>query len=127
MCCFFHPKEDGRTTLLSLNRYVFCSPFFHYIAARFLFSFSCTKKNVYTILGAIVLSLGLLGFPYASVVGLNLVNSYIFFVGLFVLIAMQSSVLFQVKSNWIYLVLIVCNFALQVYLFQGFLKGNWIG
>ncbi len=125
---FFHPKEEttGQTSLLSINRYVFCTPFFFYVFYRLYSSQNKGGKTKLFLLLAGVLTLILLGFPFSSITGLNLQYSIAFLVGVLFFIAFQLVPAFYHKK-WIYVLLYLVNISLQVYLFQSFLKGNWIG
>lgn len=123
---FFHPKEEssGLTSILSLNRYVFCSPFIFYLMYYYF-----TRKEINinkVVLVALVISLVFVGFPLQGLVGLTYVKTiaFILLVVLF-LIAQVSPKLIQYRL--VSLLVYLTNTTLQVYLFQSFLKGNWIG
>ena len=123
---FFHPKEEstGLTSILSLNRYVFCSPFVFYLLYYF-FKNRGIKIN-FVLISSLVLSLLLIGVPYTAIEGLSYMKSIIFsallslFIGLQILPKLNN-------NNFIYLGVYILNCSLQIYLFQSFLKGNWIG
>lgn len=123
---FFHPKEEstGLTSILSLNRYVFCSPFVFYLIYYFYNTKSLKVGAV--LLSSLLVCLLLIGLPYMNIEGLNYSKSLIFGLGiaLFILLQVSPGVL---KSKLSYYGLYLINCGLQVYLFQSFLKGNWIG
>lgn len=123
---FFHPKEEstGLTSVLSLNRYVFCSPFVFYLMYYY---FENNKTNINLVLsGALVLVLALIGFPIKEVVGLTYLKTLVFV--LLVVVFLIAQILPKLtKSTLVYSVIYVMNITLQVYLFQSFLKGNWVG
>ncbi len=123
---FFHPKEEstGLTSILSLNRYVFCSPFVFYLIYYFY-----KTKNLrvgFILLFSLLVCLLLIGIPYMNIAGLNYSESLVFGLGIvfFIVLQVSPSVL---KNKLCYYGLYLINCGLQVYLFQSFLKGNWIG
>lgn len=125
---FFHPVEDGRTTILSMNRYVFCNPFLHFILLKRLGSLKLTKNSWSIILTASVVTIVLLGFPFYEVIELTYSASLVFLVGLMVAFTAISLTLFEWKYNSAYTILLAAAFLLlQLYLYNSFLKGNWIG
>ncbi len=123
---FFHgkEKESGLTSILSLNRYVFCSPFFIYL---FYYYFKNTQIKINKVLiSAVIITLILIGFPFYSVIELTYLNSLLFVFGMIVFFIIQ--VIPRGKNRLIlFLITYGMNVFLQVYLFQSFLKGNWIG
>lgn len=124
---FFHPKEDGRTTLLSLNRYVFCNPFLHYILLKRLQTISLSRKHLIMLSIVALITIVLIGFPYTYAIELTFGQSMIFFIAIAGFIVLQALSLFKLKWSNFYFVIIYVNIVLQAYLFQSFLKGNWIG
>lgn len=125
---FFHPKEQitGQTSLLSINRYVFCTPFFFYVFYRF---FNTQNKGIgikLIVIFSSILTIVLIGFPFYPVMGLSSLYSMVFFISVLLFLVCQVSPAFYHKK-WIYVLLYLLNISLQVYLFQSFLKGNWIG
>ena len=123
---FFHAKEEksGLTSILSLNRYVFCSPFFIYL---FYYYFSNDKIQINKVLGfGIVFTVALIGFPFYSMIELSYLKSIVFVFGVMMFFIIQ--VIPRGKNNIaLFLMVYGVNVFLQVYLFQSFLKGNWIG
>lgn len=124
---FFHPEEEGRTSLLSMNRYVFCSPFLHYLLVKRIRKSVPSFKNISVFLLLIVLTLLVIGFPFSSVVEWNHAPVFYYsFVALFLVV--QSLVFFRFKfSIWLQIAVLLMNVLLQLYLFNSFLKGNWVG
>ena len=123
---FFHPKEEstGLTSILSLNRYVFCSPFVFYLMYYF---FTNQKQHFTRVLGiSLLLSVLLIGFPLTSVVGLDYLKT-LAFVAIAVLFLVAQVVPKLTNAKLAYFMVYGMNLTLQVYLFQSFLKGNWIG
>lgn len=125
---FFHPVEEGRTTILSVNRYVFCNPFLHYILLKRIQNITF-KLNVFLLpvfTGLIVLLL--FGFPFYTIIGLDYKLSIIFGLGLFFYMLFQSLIVYNFKYfNYYIAIIIVSNVLLQLYLYNSFLKANWIG
>ncbi len=125
---FFHLEEDGRTSLMSLNRYVFCSPLLHFLILSYFGKMSLSKKGMIIPISAGILSIVLLGFPYTHVVGLEYSKSLLFLGGCLIMWLGYYVVTLKHKNQMIYsLIFYAFNIALQLYLFQSFLKGNWIG
>lgn len=123
---FFHPKEEstGLTSILSLNRYVFCSPFVFYLLFYF-FTNRDFKVNV-VLIYSLAISLLLIGVPYSVIEGLDYLYSIIF--ALFLILFIGLQLLPKLKSKpLICFGVYVFNCGIQIYLFQSFLKGNWIG
>lgn len=124
---FFHGKEEGSTTILSMNRYVFCSPFLHYLMLKYLRSFEWNKQSKTMLISLLGTVLIVFGFPYHTVVGLSFNLSILFFMGVSLYFLAHSAMLFKKRFIWVNIILIIINLGLQAYVFQGFLKGNWIG
>lgn len=128
---FFHDLDDGRTTVLSLHRYVFCSPFLHYIILNKLFTYQIIDLRKITIYGSVSLLVMIaFGFPFYSLIGLKLLSSVIYLGGLFIVLMASIFIFKKYKDNIQHLVLFavyVVGLLLQSYLFQSFLKGNWVG
>lgn len=129
---FFHPIEDGRTSILSLNRYVLCSPFVHILILRNYNKVKLNKINLLVFLVSLFLTISLVGFPMVKVVGLNMTNSFIYYLGIILFSILYFSSLISTKINQklkliIQVGIIILGVILQIYLFNSFLKGNWIG
>lgn len=125
---FFHPVEDGRTTILSLNRYVFCNPFLHFILLKRMHQITVSKKDVVLPIISSLLVIILIGFPFFSIVELSYGKSIIFSIGLLMFLLISSLIFYRFKYNRVFLIaFIVISFVVQLYLFNSFLKGNWIG
>tara|TARA_B100000508_G_scaffold48272_1_gene37477 strand:- start:18887 stop:20161 length:1275 start_codon:yes stop_codon:yes gene_type:complete len=125
---FFHPLEDDRTTMISMNRYVFCNPFLHYLLLRRMGKISLTRRSMLMIIISAVIAVSFLGFPFASVVGLDQTKSILFLTGLFGVMIASTLILFKLKYNkLVHILFVVAGVLLQLYLFNSFLKGNWIG
>lgn len=124
---FFHLKEDNSTSILSMNRYLFCNPFLHYILFKHLFNVEVNQKNIRILSAILVITLIVFGFPYSNVVELNYIQSMFFFAGFIGFILLQTIPLLKRKYTILYLLILATNIILQLYLFQGYLKGNWIG
>jgi len=125
---FFHLEEDGRTSLMSLNRYVLCSPLLHFLILQKVgrMDFSFGKMTLPILAG--LMTIVLFGFPYIEVVGLSMFNSIPFLLGCLVLWLSYYFILFKHKSQLLFIIgFYTFNVTLQLYLFQSFLKGNWIG
>jgi len=124
---FFHPKEvtTGLTSVLSVNRYVFCTPFFFYLFYSF-YTKNDIKKDINILVISAVIAVLLIGFPFYPTVGLDRIKSVIFGVVILIFFLFQvSPKLF--KTKYLFYAVYIINTLLQVYLFQSFLKGNWIG
>lgn len=125
---FFHPVEDGRTTILSMNRYVFCNPFLHFIFLKRIGKVELNANAFLKIFVASIFVALLIGFPFYSIVELNYSSSLIFSLGLMIFFIILSINFFKVKYNRLLLITTsIVFFLLQLYLFNSFLKGNWIG
>lgn len=125
---FFHPVEEGRTTILSLNRYVFCNPFLHFVLLKRMHEIKLSWKSFFIPILASFIVLLMIGFPFYSIVELNYTSSLVFSVGLFVFFIVASLSFYDFKYNKIVCALfIAASFFVQLYLFNSFLKGNWIG
>ncbi len=123
---FFHPKEEttGLTSILSLNRYVFCAPFVFY-----LFYIFYQKTNITAYKWGIIslaLSVVLIGFPYKAVAELSYLKTLLFIPLIIGFLGLQF-VPKLFKTKLVYFLVYLVNSGVQVYLFQSFLKGNWIG
>jgi hypothetical protein len=125
---FFHPIEDGRTTILSMNRYVFCNPFLHFIILKRIHTINYKIDRFYFPIIAGLAVLLLLGFPFYAIIELTYLNSIIFSIFLFMAFMALSLMFFKIKYNKLLLALTTLMFFfLQLYLYNSFLKGNWIG
>lgn len=125
---FFHPVEDGRTTILSINRYVFCNPFLHFLILKRIHSIDFKLNKFYIPLISSGTVLLLIGFPFYSIVELSYSKSIIFSIGLFMFLMVFSLVFFKIRYKRLLLTLLILMFFfLQLYLYNSFLKGNWIG
>lgn len=125
---FFHPVENERTTILSMNRYVFCNPFLHFLILKRLNSMKISLIPVLVIVFAALLTVLLLGFPYAAVVQLDFAKSQVFLLGLLGVFLVLSSLLFKLRMHRLIAVtFILSGILLQLYLYNSFIKGNWIG
>jgi hypothetical protein len=125
---FFHPVEEGRTTILSLNRYVFCNPFLHFVLLKRMHEIKLSWKSFIIPLIASLIVLLSIGFPFFTIVELSYINSLVFSIGLFLFFVLASLSFYDFKYNKIvFMIFVVTSFALQLYLFNSFLKGNWIG
>lgn len=125
---FFHPLEDGRTSILSLNRYVLVSPFFHFLLLKHIGKHEFNRKNISVLLLGAFITLVSLGFPYAHTVGLSYFHSLLFFIGLLFFFLINGMLFIKHKFHLIHLLLISCvHLVLLFYLFNSFLKGNWVG
>lgn len=123
---FFHPKEEtsGFTSILSLNRYVFCSPFIFYLIIYFYNN--KTKKLIQILILSLSISILLIGFPFKELIGLNYIKTILFIIifSLFITIQLLP---FLIKKTNILFIPYTINIILQCYIFQSFLKENWIG
>lgn len=123
---FFHAKEkeSGLTSILSLNRYVFCSPFFMYL---YYYYFNDIQLKINKVLfSSMFITVVLVGFPFYNVIQLTYLKSLGFFFG--VLVFFFAQMIPRIKNKQaLFLITYVMNIFLQIYLFQSFLKGNWIG
>ena len=114
--------------MISMNRYVFCNPFLHYLLLRRMGKISLTRRSVVMIIISAVIAVSFLGFPFASVVGLDQTKSILFLIGLFGVMITSTLILFKLKyDKFVRILFIVAGVLLQLYLFNSFLKGNWIG
>lgn len=125
---FFHPVEDGRTTVLSVNRYVFCNPFLHYILLKRIQSFNFRLNSFILPIFTGLIVLLLFGIPFYSIIGLDYKLSVIFGIGLFFYLLFLTLIVFNFKyHNYYVAIIIFSNILLHFYLLNSFLKANWIG
>ncbi len=126
---FFNGYNDrGSTTLLSLNRYFFATPFFFVVLQKCLRLPQLSNKN-YLYLIASVVFIWLLFGAYTEIDWLNRFKTMVYFMVLTGAIAAYIFLLnhawFSKKNFWILLYVGGC--LLQVYLFYRFLSGEWVG
>ena len=125
---FFHPVEEDRTSILSLNRYVFVNPFFHLLLFKYMGNFTATRKVLITIISIIIVCLISIGFPYTNVVELSYSQSLFFYIVLAIYMFGVFLIFIKFKYSVILVtVLSLIHLLLLFYLFNSFLKGNWIG
>lgn len=129
---FFHPIEDGRTSLLSLNRYVLCSPFVHLLILRNFSKIKLNKANLLIFSSSVLISVLLVGFPNHQVVGLDTSYSFFYYLLIILFSVLYFSTLVSFSVNrfiklTFYFGILILGVFLQIYLFNSFLKGNWIG
>ncbi|MEX1193058.1 MAG: hypothetical protein WEA99_13905 [Brumimicrobium sp.] len=125
---FFHPVEDGRTTILSINRYVFCNPFLHYILFKRLISIKLEASSLSLPVIVSVIILFIFGIPFYSIIGLDYNNSLVFGVAILIFALAQSLLIYKYKLlKYYFIPLVILNVLLQLYLLNSYLKGNWIG
>lgn len=124
---FFHPEEEGRTSLLSMHRYVFCSPFLYFLMFKNMSRYTINQSNLITLLTALFISLIAIGFPFGALLNWP-TNPILFYAAVIVFFLIQSLVLVQAKADkYILLTVSLVNLSLQLYLFHSFLNGNWVG
>ncbi|MEQ9062901.1 MAG: hypothetical protein RIE58_01905 [Vicingaceae bacterium] len=127
--------DTGVTTLMSLNRYVFATPFFTVLLAHNYRHQGLTKKSVRLFFVSAIIALFLLGIcgeiPYLYVYFsyyFSLITSSLLY---FLLMLSYASLylLFQHKMlrSFIFSGLYLINLLLQIILFTNYLSGNWVG
>jgi hypothetical protein len=124
---FFHPEEDGRTSLLSMHRYVFCSPFFYFLLLKNMNRYSVNRFTLRILLAALLITLLAIGFPTSELLNWSY-TIVLFYVAVILFFVVQSLVL--LRSAWslpVIMMISLVNLLLQIYLFHSFLNGNWVG
>lgn len=121
-------NEKGQTSLLSLNRYFFATPFFFIAFLRFLRSPQLSYKNYIYIILSLVFVWLLFG-AYTEIDWLNQSKTIIYFSLLTISVGgcviLLNHKWFLQKKLWIFLY--GGNCLLQIYLLCRFLKGDWVG
>jgi len=126
---FFNGYNDrGSTSLLSLNRYFFATPFFFIAFQKFLRFPQLSGKNyLYLIISVIIICL-LFG-AYTQIDWFNRSKTIVYFSFLTISITGYLIILnhkwFLKKNFWI--LIYFTNCILQTYLFFRFLSGEWVG
>lgn len=126
---FYNGYNDrGSTTLLSLNRYFFATPFFFVVFQKCLRLPQLSNKR-YLYLIASLIFIWLLFGAYTEIDWFNRFKTIIYFLMLTAAIIMYILSLnhdwFRKKKFWVLLYIGGC--LLQVYLFYRFLSGEWVG
>jgi hypothetical protein len=121
-------NENGQTSLLSLNRYFFATPFFFIAFLYFLRSRPFSNKEYLYLMLSLVFVWLLFG-AYTKIDWLNHIKTIIFFslltvVVLGIVLTLNHKWFLQ-KNIWIFLYAGSCF--LQIYLLFRFLKGDWVG
>lgn len=121
-------NENGNSSVLSLNRYFFATPFFFIAFHRFLNTPQLSNKN-YIYLTLSLVFVWLLFGAYTEIDWLNHTKTIIYF-SLLTASIMGCVLLLNHKwflKNKLWMLLYVGNCLLQVYLFFRFLSGDWVG
>jgi hypothetical protein len=121
-------NEKSQTTLLSLNRYFFATPYFSIAFLYFLRSPQLSNNNyIYLLISLIIIWL-LFG-AYTEIDWFNHLKTIIYFslltITIFGCVLFLNHRWFLEKRLWIFLY--GGNCLLQVYLLFRFLKGDWVG
>jgi len=121
-------NEKGQTTLLSLNRYFFATPYFFIAFLYFLRSPQLSNKNYIYLLISLIFIWLLFG-AYTEIDWFNHLKTIIYFslltITIFGCVLLLNHRWFLQKRLWIFLY--GGNCLLQVYLLFRFLKGDWVG
>jgi len=116
----------GGTSIYSLNRFIFASPFFPVLLSLCIWHYSNSERKIYLFVGVSVITWMLFNM-HGELHGLNFWQTKIYFVLVF---AYSSSYLFMSRSiagvKIKYLIYMLNTF-LQLYLFEQFLRGQWLG
>lgn len=117
------PGFEG-TTLMSINRFVFSTPFFIYFAGRLLFSKGDKKHLLITLLLLMILTWLLLG-AYKPLPGHeNYMTTLTYFTNLSAYVLLYALL---PKYRFSYFLLYVINCFLQIGLFNAYLHNQWVG
>ncbi|MCU0432303.1 MAG: hypothetical protein MUC87_02480 [Bacteroidia bacterium] len=129
---FYNPYDGlGGTTLYAANRYVFASPFFMILLMWFLNRKETPSYYVYIILGVILLTIPLLGNDTsfnASPLWGSMKDGKLFY-RLFMFLPWAFLLLLQGKNKFTFqwaLLYVACLF-MQLYIYDAYIKGVWIG
>jgi hypothetical protein len=124
---FFHMEDNGHTSLLSINRYVFTCPFLFFLLGTIELDSKITFTNFFKpLIIALGCTLILIGWPYIAIVGLGYLSSFIFGIVFIGYISIQLLAYLNINRLATFAI-VALNLVIQVYLYQSFLKGNWIG
>ena len=124
---FYRGKDlNGGTTLVSLNRYIFATPFFMVFFINFLQSDNFSKIKYWGFLIFNILFWFLFGL-YKPFYGWSMVSTLIYF--LIISAYLQVVLMFNSKKfieKW-WLGIYCLNIFIQIYLFNVFLNNIWVG
>lgn len=121
-------NEEGKTTVLSLNRYFFATPFFFLAFLQFLRLPPVSKKRTALLILSLI-GVWILFGAYTSIDWYNRTKTIIYFS----ILTLSVLGYFLILNNkWmlekrIWILLYIANCMLQAYLFFRFLSGNWVG
>ncbi len=110
------------TSLYSLNRFIFCSPFYLVFLSGILRNqYGWTHAGIYC--SVIIITWCMIG-CFGSKLQLSLTDQVLYFGNLTIYAA---AYLFLMRYNLIYYFLCSVNLLLQVFLFNQFIHGQWVG
>jgi hypothetical protein len=126
---FFNGYNDrGSTSLLSLNRYFFATPFFFIAFQKFMHLPQLSVKNYVAIVASLIFVWLLFG-AYTEIDWFNHLKTIIYFslltVTVFGCVLVLNHPWFLKRNVWV--LLYVSNCLLQTYLLFRFLSGEWVG
>lgn len=131
---FNAPVEYGHSSLISLNRYVFCSPFFLVVLNRLVPRQPVAWRTVALVLGAIVLTMGMVGTFGAKQFDIEWPTSKIPFLwgpvagwayALFTLV--YGFFWLQTGTRWGRAIVYASSLAIQLFFLYTYTVGHWVG
>ena len=132
---FFHaPLEQGHSSLLSLHRYVFCTPFFLVMLEKLLPERPLSWRPIAFVLAAVLVTAAMLGMLSNQPFNIEWPTSKIPFLygplagGFYAAFLLIYGFLWsQTGTRWGRVLVYFSSFALQLLLFYTYAVGHWVG
>lgn len=128
------PVEYGHSSLISLNRYVFCTPFFLVVLDRVVPRQPVAWRTVALVLGGILLTAVLVGTFTPKQFDIEWPTSKIPFLwgpvagwAYTVFMLLYGFLWLQVGTRWGRALVYAANFAIQVFFLYTYAVGHWVG
>jgi len=124
--------EKNRTTIYSLSRYFFATPFFFVAALKCKSLIQITRKNAIIVgSGIALLSCIAMGLPnsldgYGSVKP-DVFQTYVYFMVLLISILPWVFIHKAADNRYLFAAILAINIAIQSVLYSQFLRGYWVG
>jgi hypothetical protein len=121
--CFFTRAVAGQTSIWSMNRHIFCAPFFLFFLNWLSFQYTPSKADKYAIPVIIFIGIfinGLYIYKY------NLTYYLVFFLSFMMVNAIKTTPL-KLSSFTFSIILYLFNITLWVVFHQAFLQSKWVG
>jgi hypothetical protein len=132
---FFHaPLENGHSSLLSLHRYVFCTPFFLVLLEKLLPQKAPSWRSAALVVGGVLVTAAMLGMLSNRQFDIEWPTSKIPFLGgplpgsFYAAFLMLYGLLWlQTGTRWGRVLVYISSFMLQLFLCYTYAVGHWIG